>query len=121
MKILFYLLIPIAALLNTGALAFLKFGAEDVKISGGIVDIAKSTWRLFVGLAFFGFAFILSTVLNKKLDATFVYPVYSGLTFLFLSILMIAILKKEPMSVLKGVGMVVIITGVILMSIPAKK
>ncbi|MBN2016322.1 hypothetical protein JW766_05850 [Candidatus Dojkabacteria bacterium] len=120
MKALFYLLIPITAIVNTVGQVFLKLGAGDITLSGGILNIIKSGWKLIVGLFFFGLTFILSTVISKKLDITFVYPLMTGLTFLMLSVVMVVFLKREPMSILKGVGMFVIISGILLMSLAQK-
>ena len=117
MRLLYYILIPIAAIVNTIGQTFLKLGAEEMELSGGIVSIVKSSWRLIVGLFFFGLTFILTTVVSKRLDITFVYPVLTGLTFLLLSFVMVVFLKREGMSLLKGFGMFVIITGIILMSV----
>lgn len=120
MKLLFYLLIPLTALVNTAGQVFLKLGAEELSLSGGVMNIIKTSWKMIVGLFFFGLTFILSTVLNKKLDVSFVYPIMTGLTFVLISIVMVIFLKKEGMSLLKGFGMFVIISGIILMSLASK-
>lgn len=120
MNILLYCLLALTAVVNTAGQVFLKLGSEDLAFSGGLFDILKSSWKLLVGLFFFGLTFALSTVLNKRLDATFVYPTFTGLTFLLLSIVMVVLLKKEDMSVLKIVGMFIIIFGILLMSVSQK-
>ena len=120
MKFLFYLLIPLTALVNTAGQVFLKLGAEELSLSGGIMNIIKTSWKMIIGLFFFGLTFILSTVLNKKLDVSFVYPIMTGLTFVLISIVMVIFLKKEGMSLLKGFGMFIIISGIILMSLASK-
>lgn len=120
MKFLFYLLIPLTALVNTAGQVFLKLGAEELSLSGGIMNIIKTSWKMIVGLFFFGLTFILSTILNRKLDVSFVYPIMTGLTFVLISIVMVIFLKKEGMSLLKGFGMFIIISGIILMSLASK-
>jgi multidrug transporter EmrE-like cation transporter len=120
MNFLYYILILVAAIVNTAGQVFLKLGAEEFSTEGGVVNILKNSWKMIVGLFFFGLTFILSTVLNRKLDVSFVYPIMTGLTFLLISVVMVIFLKKETMSLLKGAGMFVIISGILLMSMAKK-
>jgi multidrug transporter EmrE-like cation transporter len=120
MDILYYILIVVAAIVNTAGQVFLKLGAEEFSFEGGLISILKTSWKLIVGLFFFGLTFILSTILNKKLDVSFVYPIMTGLTFLLISVVMVLFLKKETVSLMKGFGMFVIISGILLMSFAKK-
>jgi multidrug transporter EmrE-like cation transporter len=123
MKAIYYVLIPIASIVNAVGQAFLKLGAEEMKFdfSLGIMGVIKSTWKLIVGLFFFGLTFILTTVISKKIPITTSYPIMTGLTFVLLSLIMVLYLKKEDMSLLKGLGMFVVISGIILMSMAQAK
>lgn len=120
MKFLYYALLILTALANTTALALWKYGSEEVTMSNGIATFFKTSWKLSLGVLFFIIALILNTILNRKLDATIVYPIYSALTFLLLSIVMTIGLKKEEMTVLKVVAMFIITFGVILLSTQTK-
>ena len=120
MKIIYYILIPITSIINTAGQVFLKLGAEELVLEGGIVNIIKSSWKMIVGMVFFVLTFGLSTVLNKKFDVSLIYPIMTGLTFVLISIVMVIFLKKEGMSLLKGLGMFVIISGILLMSMSQK-
>jgi multidrug transporter EmrE-like cation transporter len=120
MKLIYYLLIPLTAVVNTAGQVLLKLGAEELVFKGNFLDILKTGWKVLAGLFFFGLTFVLSTVLNKKFDVSLIYPIMTGMTFIMLSIMMVIILKKEPMSFLKGVGMFVVISGILLMSLSQK-
>jgi multidrug transporter EmrE-like cation transporter len=120
MNLIYYLLIPLTAVVNTAGQVLLKLGAEELVFKGSVLDILKTGWKMLAGLFFFGLTFVLSTVLNKKFDVSLVYPIMTGLTFIMLSVVMVIILKKEPMSILKGLGMFVIISGILLMSLSQK-
>jgi len=116
MKIIFYILIPITSIINAAGQVFLKLGAEKLSLKGGIIEIVKSGWQMIVGMFFFVLTFALSTILNKKFDVSLIYPIMTGLSFIFISLIMVVFLKKEGMSLLKSIGMFVIISGILLMS-----
>ncbi len=120
MKFIYYLLIPLTSVVNTIGQVLLKLGAEEFSTSGGIIEIVKRSWKMIAGLFFFGLTFILSTILNRKFDVSLIYPIMTGFTFVLISLVMVVFLKKEGMSLMKGLGMFVIISGIILMSASQK-
>lgn len=112
-----YVLSAFYLLFTTLGVVFTKLGGDSLKIS-----IASSGLVFKIGaFTFFGFIFYLcSFILWQKLlvsyNLSFIIPVLTSLAQV-ISCILAFVFFKEPISVIKVVGIVLIIGGIALLSI----
>ena len=92
----------------------LKYGgiANVKKIAIPLININFS-WITLLGLIFYGISFIVYTILLNKYDLSLISPVTVALVYIFLMITAF-IIFKEPITVNKITGSVLILIGILL-------
>ncbi len=117
----YYLLVIVAALLNTTANMLIKTGANKIgTLPHDFVEVFPfafklvTNWFLVGGLAVFGLGFILWVLILNKVQLSAAAPLMS-MGYVFILILSY-FLFKEPITATKVAGIFVILVGVILIT-----
>lgn len=105
-------------LFTCSGLVLIKYGsiAKDVfTLRVPIVDISLSIYS-FLGIACYGISFLLYTVLVSRHDLSFLNPLTVGITsvLIFASA---ALFFHESITIVKIIGLVVIIAGVVILNL----
>ena len=90
------------------AILFEVAGTTSMKLSNGFTNLTPSIF-IFV---FYGIAFVFLTLTLKRLDVSFAYAVWSGLGTLLIALIGVFYFN-EPMNIIKGLSLALIIVGVI--------
>jgi len=109
MKTWIIILVLIASLLGATAQILLKRGMTDFTFKDLFFNIP-----LFIGVFLYGSAFILYNITLKFEDVSLVYPIIAC-SYIFVVILAFFFLK-EPLSLNKFIGSVMIVGGVYMIS-----
>ena len=112
-----FALVITAILFSVTGELFLKSGMNEVgtfSLSNFLPTMARilSTWRIWVGFAFFGVGAVFWLAAISRVNLSWAYPMLS-LGYL-LVLLFSAIVLKEHVSAVRWFGAVVIVAGIIL-------
>jgi len=113
--------------LHAVLLAFLLSASHGIlkysttKHHDSFVDLLRSQWHLIIlALSMYGFVFLYYLFVLRSSPISFLYPIYTGVSILFVSILG-HFLFKEPISVKHFVGIALIISGVFIIGAAPNK
>ena len=112
-----YLLILLGVIMASFGAIILKLGAGEVNYDQSLVKVLISvflSWKILLGLLFYFVPALFWIYLLKKMEISFLQPFFA-LAYVFTPILAIVILN-EKISVLRWLGVLVILLGVILVS-----
>lgn len=90
------------------AILFEVAGTTSMKLSNGFTHLTPSIF-IFV---FYALSFTFLTLTLKRLDVSLAYAIWSGLGTLLIALIGVSYFN-EPMSILKGISLSLIIVGVI--------
>jgi small multidrug resistance pump len=103
----------ILASLLASSHALLKW--VSVQPNSGYVDMLFSQWKgIFAALALYGFIFFYYIVVLRSSPVSILYPVYTGLSVLFV-LLAGRYIFSEPLSSLQVIGAGFVLAGIVLM------
>ncbi len=111
-----YLLSGLYLLFTTCGVIFMKLGGDSLKISFSDGFVFKIGFLTFLGFVFYLFSFILWQKLLVTYNLSFIIPVLTSLAQI-LSVIAAFIIFKEPITVFKIIGIVLIIGGIALLSV----
>lgn len=119
MNIQFYLLLALAIVFNALANIVLKWamrGQAGVNESGAsIIKGLMTNYWAWGGIALFGLAFVLYSVVLTKINLSVAYPVMTSMGLVIISIVSV-LTFKEVITSWQLVGLILIIAGVWLVS-----
>ncbi|MGE5422383.1 MAG: DMT family transporter [Ignavibacteriales bacterium] len=119
MNIQFYLLLALAIVFNALANIVLKWamrGQAGVNETGAsIIKGLLTNYWAWGGIALFGLAFVLYSVVLTKINLSIAYPVMTSMGLVIISIVSV-LTFKEVITSWQLVGLVLIIAGVWLVS-----
>ena len=99
----------------TLAIVFEVAGTTCMKLSAGFTKLAPSVLMW----AFYGICFGCLTLALKKVDVSMAYAIWSGVGTALIATIGI-LYFREPLSILKFVGLVAIIAGVIALNLSGR-
>lgn len=119
MNIQFYFLLALAIVLNAMANIVLKWAMRGQAGAAGqgaavIKGLLTNYWA-WVGIALFGLAFVLYSVVLTKINLSIAYPVMTSLGLVIISVVSV-LFFKEVITNWQMVGLLLIIIGVWLVS-----
>ncbi len=112
LKILVYVIF------SAGGLILLKIGTSReflIEISRGVLHV-KLNIVLLSGMVLYVISFITSLIVMKSMNLSIFYPVSAGLVYIVVCFASYFILK-EKMGIKELIGMVLILTGIVVMNI----
>ena len=118
----FYALLLVSVTFNVTANILLKTGvtktggvsAETTNILANLLKVASSPY-IIVGLALYGFSFLIWLRVLTFNDLSRSYPIFATIVFLMTTIGS-AIFLKEHVSIIRIVGIAVMLTGIFVVS-----
>ena len=113
-----YLLIVIYSIMSNGALLVMKYGSNKgmlLSLSKGFLNMQLSYYSIG-GFLMYIASFLIYVYLISKYNLSYIIPVTSALSYIFIFISSVFFLK-ESLSLYQTIGFFVIMTGVILMNI----
>lgn len=111
-----YLLSVLYLLFTTSGVIFMKLGGDSLKISFSDGFVFKIGFLTLLGFVFYLCSFIIWQKLLVTYNLSFVIPVLTGLVQI-LSVIAAFIIFKEPITVFKILGIILIIGGIALLSV----
>lgn len=117
LSIAYWALVFLGVTLSSLGSIFLKLGATRISHDQGIAAAALQAaleWRLLLGVLMYIVPVIIWIYLLKKLDITFLQPLFS-LVYVITPVLAIAYLG-ESISIYKWIGIAVILLGIFISS-----
>lgn len=111
-----YVLSGLYLLFTTCGVIFMKLGGDSLKISFSDGFVFKIGFLTFLGFVFYLCSFILWQKLLVTYNLSFIIPVLTSLAQT-LSVIAAFIIFKEPITVFKILGIVLIIGGIALLSV----
>lgn len=120
----YWILLALFALSNTAGGLLMKAGSGKVAFGEGqaLVETAKTmvtNWQLILGICFYGFSFVLSTLVYTKINLNIAYPIMLASSFLLVSIASV-FLFGEQFSKIQVFGSVLVITGIVMVAVNMK-
>lgn len=112
------IILLIYALTSSAGLVFLKIGSKD----GAPVSIVDGKFHfnlgvmIVLGILLYAFSFVIYTYLVSKNDLGYIIPVSTALVYIFIFLASFLIFK-EVFTAVKIVGILLILTGVILLNV----
>jgi multidrug transporter EmrE-like cation transporter len=109
----------IALLTNSLANIFVKLGASSYRETGSFSSFffhCLKNFYIWLGLLFFGLSFVFYSLSLTKTKLSTAYPIMTGAGFIIVTAASI-LLFKENISFLKIVGILLIATGIWLVSV----
>ncbi len=112
------LIIAIYLLLSSGGLILIKLGANSVilNIKNGIFNCSISIISLLGLICYIGSFLIFTFVIVKKFDLTYIMPILTGISQIFV-ILSGCFIFKEYINNYGIIGIVLIIIGLVMLNI----
>lgn len=108
----------ILASLLAGSHALLKW--VSVQPNNGYIDMLFNHWKgVFAALALYGFIFFYYIVVLRSSPVSILYPVYTGLSVLFV-LLVGRFVFSEPLTSLQVLGAGFVLAGIVLMGAGGK-
>lgn len=112
-KMLIFLLLLYVFLSSMGLVLF-KLGARENTFELVILSHHLNlSWKMIIGILFYGFSFLLWLYIVSKNDLTYIFPIQVALVNLFVVIESVVLLD-ERISLIQGIGILIIIFGVIM-------
>ena len=116
----YYILLVLFTLSNTAGGLLMKVGSQKVPFGEGepiiktLLSMATN-WHLVLGVAFYGFSFVLSTLVYTKISLNVAYPVMMASSFLLISIASVVFFKESfiPVQIL---GSILVIAGIVMVA-----
>lgn len=110
-----YILIALYVIFAVGGSTLIKYGAITKAVTILTVPIVNVglTLMSFLGIVCYGLSFLLYIVLLSKFDLSFISPVTVGLVYVLL-MLTAAFVFQESFTILKVVGCVIILAGILM-------
>ena len=107
-------IILISVLLGVlGQIGF-KYGAIRIPETGTIIEKAITAWPICIGLMLYAFSTVLWIYVLRYVELSYAYPMLSlGYVLVFIASYF---LFNEPISSLRVMGLICILTGIILVS-----
>jgi multidrug transporter EmrE-like cation transporter len=119
-NLVYYILLAIFALSNTAGGLLMKLGSQKVAFGQGesIVKTLLSmatNWQLVLGVGFYGFSFVLATLVYTKISLNVAYPIMMASSFLLISIASVVLFKESfvPVQIL---GSLLVIIGIVMVA-----
>jgi multidrug transporter EmrE-like cation transporter len=120
---MYFIFLFIALFLNTTANIFMKLGAIRTTsfLGEGGVSLFSKFFNLYfvLGIVFFAFNLLFYFLALTKVNLSVAYPIMTSGAFLIISVFSFYYLK-EPFGLVQIVGLVLILSGIILVSNPIK-
>lgn len=117
MTITYWILLFVGVLMSAVGSILLKIGSADIEYEEGIIAIALQiafNWKILFGMLMYFIPVLIWIVLLKKLDISFLQPLFS-LMYVVTPVLAIIILNEEvPVARWCGIG--VVILGVLIIA-----
>lgn len=108
----------ILASLLAGSHALLKW--VSVQPNNGYIDMLFNHWKgVFAALALYGFIFFYYIVVLRSSPVSILYPVYTGLSVLFV-LLVGRFVFSEPLTSIQVLGAGFVLAGIVLMGAGGK-
>ena len=111
-KIMIYLLFFLYIILSSSGLVLFKLGTANTNILFSILGINISL-KMIIGGMFYIFSFVLWLYIVSKMNLTIAMPISVALVNT-LVVVESCLILKEKISLVQGIGILIIITGVIL-------
>ena len=112
-KRMIYVLFIIYVLFSASGLVLFKSGAEESAVLS--IFGFSITFKMILGIVFYGVSFLLWLYIVIKLNLTFAMPLSVALVNL-LVIIESCLILKEKVSVKQGIGIFIILIGVIIVT-----
>lgn len=113
-----YIFLSLALVLNAVANILMKVGTKNIHFFKEIalIDAVLKNYVLFIGLFLFALNVVFYTFALSKINLSTAYPIMVGGGFLIISLVSFFYLH-ESISTLQIIGMVLVFTGISLISI----
>ncbi|MDD3646978.1 MAG: SMR family transporter [Candidatus Dojkabacteria bacterium] len=123
-NIIYWILLGLFALSNTAGGLLMKAGSGKVAFGDGqaitvTIKTMLTNWQLILGVCFYGFSFVLSTLVYTKINLNIAYPIMLASSFLLVSIASV-FLFSEKFNALQMFGSVLVIIGIVLVAVNMK-
>ncbi|MBU0976393.1 MAG: SMR family transporter [Patescibacteria group bacterium] len=123
-NIIYWVLLGLFALSNTAGGLLMKAGSSKVAFGEGqaLVETVKTmatNWQLILGVCFYGFSFVLSTLVYTKINLNIAYPIMLASSFLLVSVSSV-FLFSEKFSTVQIFGSVLVIIGIVMVAVNMK-
>ena len=115
---MFVIVLAVYALLSVGGLTLFKLGAQKV-MSIGITTSAFSmqiSWLSITGLLMYVCSFLIYMGLVSKIQLSYLTPISTSVVYI-LTFLAAIVIFHEPVSVLKIIGALFVLCGIVMMNI----
>src|SRR5690606_26892879 len=88
---IYWVLLVLFSLSNTTGGLLMKAGSQRVHFGSGYTLIQTfkgmiTNWQLILGICFYGFSFVISTLVYTKISLNIAYPIMIASSFLLVSI-----------------------------------
>ncbi len=112
-----YILMAIYFLLTSGGLILMKLGASKVKlnVTSSVFGIVLS-WQYLLGILCYLGSFLLFSYLLTKTKLTYIYPLSASICYI-LVIILSCVFLKEQLTLIKIIGIIITLVGVIIMNL----
>lgn len=111
----FFTLIGIYVVLNSLGQLLIKIGSLEIKQGAGLPSLLMNA-KLITGIGLFGFSFLTWIYILTKSNLSYAFPFAVGLGYVAVILLSVLVLR-ETVSTLQWIGIMLVGTGVVLMSL----
>lgn len=119
-SVVYYVLLVLFTLSNTAGGLLMKVGSQKVPFGEGepimrtLLSMATN-WHLILGVAFYGFSFVLSTLVYTKISMNVAYPIMMASAFLLISIASV-VFFKETFTLVQVLGSIIVVVGIVMVA-----
>lgn len=123
-NLVYYILLGIFAFSNAAGGLMMKFGSKHVSFGHGdsllvTMKTMITNWQLIAGICFYGFSFVISTLIYTKINLNIAYPIMVTLAFFLISIASIVFLN-EKFTLIQILGSLFMVIGIVLVATNVK-
>lgn len=119
-NVTYYILLAVFTLSNTAGGLLMKVGSKKVPFGQGesivktLISMATN-WQLVIGVGFYGFSFVLATLVYTKIPLNIAYPIMMASSFLLISIASVVLFKESFVSV-QILGSLLVVAGIVMVA-----